>query len=200
MAQETAQEIREHFNSIARRYDLMNTLLSFGLHHLWKRLTVSGAGLHTGDRVLDVCGGTADLAIMASRRVGANGAVVAYDFSMQMLTAGRAKAAGATVPAGVQFVCGDAEHIAAGSSRFDVLFIGFGLRNLADMKRGLKEMYRVIKPGGKLAVVEFQKKETPFGPPLAIRVSPEELRRRVDLEPEALTAAGEHFYLQVFRK
>ncbi len=151
-----AQTVRGYFNAIAGRYDLLNTLLSFGLHHLWKRRTIKLTGIRPGSSVLDLCGGTADLALRAAR-AGAQ-SVTVCDFSPGMLHVGKIKAA--AVPA-VSFVCGDAQRIACSDNSFDVVLIGFGLRNLTDREQGLREMLRVLRPGGRLVCLEFS---TPVWP------------------------------------
>ena len=145
-----AQTVRGYFNAIAGRYDLLNTLLSFGLHHLWKRRTIKLTGIRPGPSVLDLCGGTADLALRAAR-AGVQ-SVTVCDFSPGMLHVGKIKAA--SVPA-VSFVCGDAQRIACSDNSFDVVLIGFGLRNLTDREQGLREMLRVLRPGGRLVCLEF---------------------------------------------
>ena len=151
-----SQTVRGYFNAIAGRYDLLNTLLSFGLHHLWKRRTIKEACIAPGARVLDLCGGTADLALRAAH-AGAQ-AVTVCDFSPEMMAVGKKKAS--AVP-GISFVCGDAQRIACAGSSFDVVLIGFGLRNIADRELGLREMLRVLKPDGRLVCLEFS---TPVWP------------------------------------
>ena len=151
-----SQTVRGYFNAIAGRYDLLNTLLSFGLHHLWKRRTIKEACIAPGASVLDLCGGTADLALLAAR-AGAQ-SVTVCDFSAEMMLVGKKKAAAVPV---IAFVCGDAQHIACADSSFDVVLIGFGLRNIADRELGLREMLRVLKPGGRLVCLEFS---TPVWP------------------------------------
>jgi demethylmenaquinone methyltransferase/2-methoxy-6-polyprenyl-1,4-benzoquinol methylase len=152
-----SKTVLRYFNTIARRYDVMNTLLSFGLHHLWKRAAVRMAGLQHGDAVLDLCGGTADLAILAARSVGAKGKAVVYDFSIDMMQAGLSKIEKTSRASALRHVCGDAGSIAAHDSTFDAVLIGFGLRNLPDREQGLQEMHRVLKPGGRLICLEFSR-------------------------------------------
>jgi len=131
----------------------MNTLLSFGLHHVWKRSTLREAALSRGMRVLDACGGTGDLAALAARQLNGTGTVTLYDFSLEMIRTGRRRA---DARAGtVSHVCGDARFLALKDCCVDVVLIGFGLRNLADMEAGLLEFQRVLKPGGRLVCLEF---------------------------------------------
>jgi demethylmenaquinone methyltransferase/2-methoxy-6-polyprenyl-1,4-benzoquinol methylase len=150
MTPDKSQTVRGYFNAIAGRYDLTNTLLSFGLHHLWKRRAIRSAGITPTCRVLDLCGGTADLALRAAR-AGAQ-SVTVLDFSPEMLRMGRKKAAGFPT---ISFICGDAQHMDCPDASFDVVLIGFGLRNLSDRQQGLREMLRVLKPGGRLVCLEF---------------------------------------------
>lgn len=144
-----------HFNTVATRYDLMNTLLSFGLHHLWKRTAVRMLGLKPGDRVLDVCGGTGDLALLAARRVGSRGRIVIYDINRAMLAAGRPKIARSPLAPRIDFLQGDAERLSCPDNSFDAATVGFGIRNLTHPEKGFKEMHRVLKPGGRLMCLEF---------------------------------------------
>jgi demethylmenaquinone methyltransferase/2-methoxy-6-polyprenyl-1,4-benzoquinol methylase len=149
--------VRDHFDSIARKYDWMNTLLSFGLHHLWKRKTVKTLRAGEGDVILDMCGGTADLALLAARSVKRRGQVVVYDINLAMMEAGREKVKNSPVRERVRFVQGDGEHISCPDNTFDGIMVGFGIRNMTHMERGLSEMFRVLKPGGTLVCLEFSK-------------------------------------------
>jgi len=152
--------VRSYFDAIAGRYDLMNTLLSGGLHHWWKRKAIKEAALNGAMRVLDVCGGTGDLAALTSRRLDGNDAAVTlYDFSLEMMHAGRKRAQKKELP--IQYICGDAQLLALKNQQFDVVLIGFGLRNIADMNAGLSEFQRILKPGGRLVCLEFSQ---PTGP------------------------------------
>jgi len=159
MPDKTAR-VRSYFDAIAGRYDLTNTLLSCGLHHVWKRRAIREAHLSSGMRVLDVCGGTGDLAARAARRLGPAGSVTLYDFSLAMIRAGRTRSGGRH--ARLRYVCGDARCLAARDGFFDVVLIGFGLRNLAGMDAGLREFQRVLKPGGRLVCLEFSQPEAPL--------------------------------------
>jgi demethylmenaquinone methyltransferase/2-methoxy-6-polyprenyl-1,4-benzoquinol methylase len=130
-------------------------VLSLGLHFLWKRTTVRRLGLRPGQSVLDVCGGTADLALRAAKRVGRSGRAVVCDFNRPMMETGRRKSARARSGRVVNFVQGDAENLPFPDASFDAATVGFGLRNLVDLDRGLDEIFRVLKPGGRLSALEF---------------------------------------------
>ncbi|MHB8068675.1 MAG: bifunctional demethylmenaquinone methyltransferase/2-methoxy-6-polyprenyl-1,4-benzoquinol methylase UbiE [Desulfobaccales bacterium] len=147
--------VHHHFDTVATRYDLMNTLLSFGLHHLWKRTAVKMLGLKSGDRVLDVCGGTGDLALLAARKVGRRGRIVIYDINRAMLAAGRPKIARSPLAPRIDYLQGDAERLSCPDGSFDAAMVGFGIRNLTHPENGFKEMHRVLKPGGRLMCLEF---------------------------------------------
>jgi len=161
-AAEKGQLVHRHFDTVARKYDLMNTLLSFGLHHLWKWTAVRRLGLKPGDRVIDVCGGTADLALLAARAVGPQGRVMVYDINRAMMEAGLPKVVYSTLAPRIRFVQGDAERLACPDAVFDAALVGFGIRNLTHPEVGFKEMHRVLKPGGKLMCLEFSQPVTPW--------------------------------------
>ena len=144
---EKARRVAGVFDSVAARYDLMNDLMSAGLHRVWKRFTVEQSGLRPGQRVLDVAGGTADLAIQFARRVGAGGEVVLTDINPAMLARGR-----------------DAEQLPFPDAHFDCVSVAFGLRNMTRKERALAEMHRVLKPGGRLLVLEFSRVWQPLQP------------------------------------
>ena len=159
-ADEKAGRVAGVFSSVASRYDLMNDLMSAGLHRLWKRFTVDQSGLRPGQRVLDVAGGTGDLAIQFAKRVGPTGGVVLTDINAAMLKRGRDRMidAGNVMPA----VQCDAEHLPFQDSSFDCVSVAFGLRNMTDKLRALTEMHRVLRPGGRLLVLEFSKVAAPL--------------------------------------
>ena len=161
-AQEKVKLVQKHFDSIARKYDFMNTLLSFGLHYQWKRTAVKMMGLKQGSKVLDVCGGTSDLAILAARYVGSEGKVIVYDFNRAMMEAGKGKVHKALLAARIRYVQGDAEQISFPEGSFDAAMVGFGIRNLTHMEKGFAEMYRVLKPGGTLMCLEFSRPANPL--------------------------------------
>jgi demethylmenaquinone methyltransferase/2-methoxy-6-polyprenyl-1,4-benzoquinol methylase len=158
--QEKAKRIQNHFDSIAQKYDRMNTLLSFGTHHLWKRTAIQLLELKPGEQVLDACGGTGDLSILAVKQVGPSGRVVLYDINRMMMETGRQKRTHAAARQAILYVQGDAEQISCRSQYFDAVMVGFGVRNLTHMEQGLREMYRVLKPGGRFVCLEFSKPTT----------------------------------------
>jgi demethylmenaquinone methyltransferase/2-methoxy-6-polyprenyl-1,4-benzoquinol methylase len=147
--------VHDQFTPIAATYDRADAVLSLGLHFLWKRATVRRLGLEPGDRLLDVCGGTADLAVRAVRRIGPSGRAVVCDFNRPMMETGREKSDRARNGEVVAFVQGDAEALPFPDASFDAISVGFGLRNLVDLDRGLREMARVLRPGGHFSALEF---------------------------------------------
>lgn len=159
---EKSARVLRHFNSVAHVYDFMNTLLSFGIHHAWKRASVRMLNLRPGDRVLDVCGGTGDLAILAGRRVGSQGRVVIYDINRAMIAAGLHKVLGGPLEDRIRHVQGDAEQISFPDRSFEAAMVGFGIRNVTRMRQGFAEMYRVLKPGGRLMCLEFSRPVWPL--------------------------------------
>ena len=155
------QRVVQHFNSVARQYDFMNTLLSFGIHHLWKRTAVRMMDLKPGDRILDVCGGTGDLAILAARVIGPSGRVNIYDINRAMMQAGLHKVVGTSNENRIQYIQGNAESISFPDDHFDAAMVGFGIRNVTHMEKGFEEMYRILRPGGKMMCLEFSKPKNP---------------------------------------
>ena len=154
---EKTRRVVKHFNAVARRYDFMNTLLSFGIHYHWKREAVNLLALGAGDRVIDVCGGTGDLARLAAREVGQSGHVVVYDINRAMMDAGRQKTAHLPSAAPIDYIQGNAENITFPDDYFDAAMVGYGIRNVTRMEKGFEEMFRVLKPGGKMMCLEFSK-------------------------------------------
>jgi demethylmenaquinone methyltransferase/2-methoxy-6-polyprenyl-1,4-benzoquinol methylase len=140
----------------------MNSLLSFGIQHAWKRAAVRMLGVHPGDKILDVCGGTGDLAILAARRTGPAGQVVIYDINHAMIRAGRHKIDPYPDLAHIGYVQGDAERITFPDNTFDGAMVGFGIRNLTHLKQGFAEMVRVLKPGGRFLCLEFSRPTNPL--------------------------------------
>jgi demethylmenaquinone methyltransferase / 2-methoxy-6-polyprenyl-1,4-benzoquinol methylase len=163
-AADKAGRVRAVFDSVASRYDLMNDLMSFGIHRLWKRFLLSQTGLKAGQRALDVAGGTGDLAAGLARQVGPTGTVVLSDINAAMLAHGRDRLLDAGIAAQLEYVLADAEALPFRDASFDCATIGFGLRNVTDKAAALRSMYRVLKPGGQLLILEFSK---PVAPGLA---------------------------------
>ncbi len=155
--EEKPKLVQDHFSSSARRYDLMNSVMSLGVHHFWRRTAAGMMGLRPGDRVLDVCGGTADLSILAGKAIGPKGRVILYDFNRSMIEAGRPKVVHASLSDRIRYVQGDAQEIALADGWFDAAMVGFGIRNLTDPEQGFREMHRVLKRGGKLMCLEFSR-------------------------------------------
>jgi len=150
-------QVLQHFNSVAQHYDFMNTLLSFGIHYLWKRCAIRMLNLAPNDDVLDVCGGTGDLAILAARHIGPDGRVIVYDINRAMIQAGLHKVAHKDIEDRIRYVQGNAESISFPDRHFEAAMVGFGIRNVTNMIKGFEEMYRVLKPGGKMMCLEFSK-------------------------------------------
>lgn len=157
---EKTRRVIRHFDSVARQYDFMNTLLSFGIHHLWKREAVRMMNLGPGAKVIDVCGGTGDLAVLASRYTGASGRVTIFDLNRAMMDAGREKVF-AAAGAPVDYVQGNAEAMPFPDNSFDAAMVGYGIRNVTRMEKGFEEMYRVLRPGGRMMCLEFSKPAWP---------------------------------------
>jgi demethylmenaquinone methyltransferase/2-methoxy-6-polyprenyl-1,4-benzoquinol methylase len=151
------QRVRGVFDSVAPRYDLMNDVMSFGLHRLWKRFALTQCGLKVGQRALDVAAGSGDLSVGLARRAGATGLVVMTDINARMLAAGRDRLLNAGVAGNVAYVQADAEALPFPTATFHCITIGFGLRNVTDKEAALASMYRCLKPGGRLLVLEFSK-------------------------------------------
>lgn len=157
-----ARRVAGVFDSVARRYDLMNDLMSGGLHRLWKAFTIDRSGVREGSRVLDVAGGTGDLSLAFARRAGKSGQVWLTDINNAMLTHGRDRLAdkGFLLPVAQ---C-DAERLPFPDNHFDCVSVAFGLRNMTHKDRALAEMYRVLRPGGRLLVLEFSHVWKPLAP------------------------------------
>lgn len=152
---EKEKKVGEVFHSVAKKYDIMNDVMSAGMHRLWKRFTVNTSGVKAGDSVLDIAGGSGDLSKLFSQRVGSSGQVVLTDINASMLTVGRDNMidAGLNVPAAQ---C-NAESLPFADNSFDCVIVAFGLRNMTHKEHALKEMQRVLKVGGRLLVLEFSK-------------------------------------------
>jgi demethylmenaquinone methyltransferase/2-methoxy-6-polyprenyl-1,4-benzoquinol methylase len=160
-----AAQVRAMFDRVAGVYDTLNGVMSAGLHHRWRARAADLARVGPGDRVLDVATGTGDLALELARRVAPGGEVVGSDFSEGMLTRARTKAAGSgALGAGLRFEWADALALPYADAAFDAATVGFGARNFSDLRRGLAEMVRVVRPGGRVVVLELA---SPTRPPLS---------------------------------
>jgi demethylmenaquinone methyltransferase/2-methoxy-6-polyprenyl-1,4-benzoquinol methylase len=164
--QEKARRVSSVFSSVAENYDLMNDVMSLGVHRLWKRYVVELAGVRAGHKVLDVAGGTGDLTRKFANRVGDRGFVVLADLNADMLDVGRSRLVDSGILKGVACVQADAESLPFADDRFDVVSIAFGLRNVARKERALTSMLRVLRPGGQLLILEFSKLRVSFLDPL----------------------------------
>ena len=154
---EKKARVRGVFDSVAPRYNLMNDVMSMGLHRLWKRFTLARTGLKPGQFALDVAAGSADLSAPMARRVGSEGHVVVTDINREMLAVGRDRMLDAGAVGNASFVIADAEALPFPDRSFHCVTIGFGLRNVTDKDAALRSMFRVLKPGGRLLVLEFSK-------------------------------------------
>ncbi len=148
------------FHSVASKYDVMNDLMSFGIHRVWKRYTIEMSGVRPGHNVLDLAGGTGDLAAKFARIVGQQGSVTVADINDSMLKVGRERLLDKGIAGNVQYVQANAECLPFPDNHFDAITIAFGLRNVTDKDAALRSMYRVLKPGAPLLVLEFSKPES----------------------------------------
>jgi len=162
---EKAGRVKGVFDSVADRYDIMNDLMSFGIHRLWKRFTIAQTGLRPGQAALDVAGGTGDLAIGLARQVGKSGRVVLTDINENMLLNGRGRLVDAGITGNVLCCVADAQNLPFPDRSFDCITVSFGLRNVTDKAAALESMFRVLIPGGQLLILEFSKPVAPgLGP------------------------------------
>ncbi|MFP4154193.1 MAG: bifunctional demethylmenaquinone methyltransferase/2-methoxy-6-polyprenyl-1,4-benzoquinol methylase UbiE [Halothiobacillaceae bacterium] len=161
-ADEKARLVGGVFDSVADRYDLMNDVMSFGIHRLWKRVALEHSGLRRGMRALDLASGTGDLARRMASMVGREGMVLLSDINFSMLRNGRRKLDDHGVIGNVDYLISDAESLPFPDNHFDVVTIGFGLRNVTRKERALAEMYRVLRPGGRVLVLEFSRPVNPL--------------------------------------
>ncbi len=159
-------KVADVFHSVANQYDLMNDLMSFGIHRLWKRFAVDLCGIRPGHQVLDLAGGTGDLTAKISPLVGDNGQVVLADINHSMLKVGRMRLLDKGIHHNIQTVQTNAECLAFDDNHFDCIIIGFGLRNVTDKDQALRSMFRVLRPGGRLIILEFSKPTVPGLKPL----------------------------------
>lgn len=157
---EKVKRVGQVFSSVATRYDIMNDAMSFGLHRLWKRFTLNESGVRAGQCVLDVAGGTGDLTKAFSAKVGPHGLVVLADINEHMLKQGRDRLLDEGIANNVTYIQADAEQLPFPDNHFDCISIAFGLRNVTHKEAALRSMYRVLKPGGKLLILEFSKPTT----------------------------------------
>jgi len=159
---EKARYIRRMFGAIAPRYDLINGLISGGLHQGWKRVAAALVQVPPGGRAVDICCGTGDLALLLARRAGPEGRVLGVDISEEMLAVARRKTAAAGLEARVKFTLGNAEALGLPDAAFDGATVGFGIRNTVHPGAALREILRVLRPGGRLAVLEFSRPRNPI--------------------------------------
>jgi demethylmenaquinone methyltransferase/2-methoxy-6-polyprenyl-1,4-benzoquinol methylase len=156
---EKAAKVAEVFHSVAAKYDLMNDLMSLGIHRLWKRFTIEKSGVRRGWKVLDIAGGTGDLAAKFSEIVGSEGEVVLADINDSMLKVGRSRLVDRGIVGNVRYAQANAECLPFPDNYFDLITIAFGLRNVTDKDKAIASMFRILKPGGRLLVLEFSKPE-----------------------------------------
>lgn len=156
-----ASKVAEVFHSVAAKYDVMNDLMSFGVHRIWKRYTIERAAARAGQTILDIAGGTGDLTAKFSKIVGPTGKVVLADINESMLKVGRNKLVDNGIVGNVEYVQANAECLPFPDNYFDRITIAFGLRNVTEKEKALESMYRILKPGGKLLVLEFSKPALP---------------------------------------
>ncbi|WP_041393808.1 bifunctional demethylmenaquinone methyltransferase/2-methoxy-6-polyprenyl-1,4-benzoquinol methylase UbiE [Photobacterium profundum] len=149
--------VADVFHSVAAKYDIMNDMMSLGIHRVWKRFTIDCSGVRRGNRVLDLGGGTGDLTAKFSRIVGGEGQVILADINNSMLKVGRSKLRDSGIVGNVGYVQANAEELPFPDDYFDCITISFCLRNVTDKEKALRSMYRVLKPGGRLLVLEFSK-------------------------------------------
>lgn len=157
-----AGKVAEVFHSVAAKYDIMNDLMSLGIHRLWKRLTIESSGVRPGHRVLDIAGGTGDLTMQFSKRVGEQGTVVLADINASMLSVGRDRLLDKGFGSNIEFVQANAECLPFPDNHFNAVSIAFGLRNVTDKDKAIASMLRVLKPGGRLLILEFSKPSNPI--------------------------------------
>ena len=166
-----ARRVRAVFDSVAGNYDVMNDLMSMGVHRLWKRFTLSQTGLRPGQRALDVAGGTGDLSAGMAKQVGDEGLVVLTDINAAMLEVGRDRLTDKGLVRNVRYSLANAEKLPFADKTFDCVTIGFGLRNVTDKAAALRSMRRVLRPGGQLLILEFSHPTVPGLKPLYDRYS-----------------------------
>lgn len=156
-AEEKAGKVAEVFHSVAAKYDIMNDLMSAGIHRIWKQFTIEASRARKGHKILDIAGGTGDLAAKFSKLVGPTGQVILADINNSMLNVGRDKLTDKGIVGNINYVQANAECLPFPDNYFDCITIAFGLRNVTDKDKALRSMYRILKPGGQLLVLEFSK-------------------------------------------
>ncbi len=156
-----ADKVAEVFHSVADKYDVMNDLMSMGVHRLWKRYTIETSGAKKGDTILDLAGGTGDLAIKFTRIVGPTGKVTLSDINPSMLENGRERLTNMGIAGNIEYVEANAEALPFDDNTYNITTMAFGLRNVTDKDKALRSIYRCLKPGGKLMVLEFSKPVLP---------------------------------------
>lgn len=157
--QEKEKRVADVFHSVAGKYDMMNDLMSFGIHRIWKKITIEYSGVRRGQKVLDLAGGTGDLTAKFSQLVGDDGLVVLADINDSMLKVGRDKLRDKGLFKNIEYVQANAEALPFADNTFDCITISFGLRNVTNKEQALRSMFRVLKPGGRLLILEFSKPE-----------------------------------------
>lgn len=155
--QDKVKRVAEVFHSVADKYDIMNDLMSFGIHRIWKKITIEYSSVRKGQKVLDLAGGTGDLTAKFSQIVGDDGLVVLADINESMLKVGRDKLRDKGLFKNIEYVQANAEELPFADNYFDCITISFGLRNVTDKQKALESMWRVLKPGGRLLILEFSK-------------------------------------------
>jgi demethylmenaquinone methyltransferase / 2-methoxy-6-polyprenyl-1,4-benzoquinol methylase len=155
--QEKVKRVAEVFHSVADKYDVMNDLMSFGIHRIWKKITIEYSSVRKGQKVLDLAGGTGDLTAKFSQLVGDSGLVVLADINESMLKVGRDKLRDKGLFKNIEYVQANAEELPFADNYFDCITISFGLRNVTDKEKALRSIWRVLKPGGRLLILEFSK-------------------------------------------
>ncbi|MDA0910483.1 MAG: bifunctional demethylmenaquinone methyltransferase/2-methoxy-6-polyprenyl-1,4-benzoquinol methylase UbiE [Proteobacteria bacterium] len=156
------QKVADVFHSVAAKYDIMNDVMSFGVHRLWKKIAIQKASIKSGQKVLDLAGGTGDLAYQFTQKVGDHGKVILSDINASMLNVGREKLTNRGCVGNIEYVQANAECLPFADNTFDCITISFGLRNVTDKDAALASMQRVLKPGGRLLVLEFSKPILPL--------------------------------------
>src|SRR3989338_6508491 len=159
--EEKTERVAEVFHSVAQKYDVMNYLMSLGIHRLWKKFAIDLLSLRPGHMVLDIAGGTGDLAAKISKKIGPTGKVVLSDINSSMLSVGKDRMLDSGIFNNITYAQADAEKLPFADNTFDRLIIGFGLRNVTDKEAALRSMFRVLKPGGRTLILEFSKPTLP---------------------------------------